>query len=450
MKTIQINKLIFPKVIQITLGKPMPQDAINQNNDINVTPDLIIDLPRSAYVTYLHNMASKGISTELQLLKKYSESVPFSDNDYNEAIKQILFFNGERNNHISLAEDLLAPFGIRINNSGEKRTLSVIDSEEDRLRAETWEYILIDILKKSAFEIIECFNFDSTFVRTESNNSEDEKLRYSLMSWCFSHDHDEQTLSNALRSAFIFTLVGYCYGDNKNNYDSFQEYFDTEFYNRVALIYGTWNNRETNSGVQYIPLYDSFHNLSGINKNDLIAIIRAILDDPTVAIDEKQTLKDRLIEGAGAIHNGTSSADVALEQSLIKPVVNFVILREKSKETIESVKLLCDQGHYFDCANRCYYAMMYSLKALLEYKGLLSDWKQHELKESETHAALESKLALLISQGVLSPAEGNDFAYVKDQRWKCDYSLYRFGQCDAKNCLQKAEAFYATIERLTS
>mgnify|MGYP003300765999 CR=1 FL=1 len=36
---------------------------------------------------------------------------------------------------------------------------------------------------------------------------------------------------------------------------------------------------------------------------------------------------------------------------------------------IESVKLLCEQGHYFDCANRCYYAMMYSLKALLEYKG---------------------------------------------------------------------------------
>lgn len=449
MNMIQINAAIFPKVMQIILGKPLPQDAISQTTDVVSTPDLIIDLPRSAYLTYLRDMAKKGPSTELQLLKKYSEGVPFSDEDYNEAIRQI-FFNGGRNNRIPLTEDLLTPFGIYINNDGEKRTISVIDSEESRLRAETWEYILIDILKKSAFEIIECFDFDASFVRVKSNNSDDVKLHYSLMAWRFSSDDAEQSLSNALRSAFIFTLVGYCYGDNKNNYASFQNYFDTEFYNRVALIYGTWNNRGTNSSVQYIPLYDSFYNLNGQNKNDLIAIIRAVLDDPTVAIDEKQTLRDRLVEGAGAIHNGTSAADTALEQALIKPVVNFVLLREKAKETIESVRILSAQGHYSDCANRCYYAMMYSLKALLEYKGLLAGWKQNELKEAETHTALENKLTLLVSQGVLTSTESADFDYVKDQRWKCDYSLYRFGRSDAQNCLQKAESFYLTVERLTT
>lgn len=394
MKAIQINAAIFPSIIKIILGKPLPQDVIEQNVDVISTPDLIIDLPRSAYITYLQSMAAKGSSVELQLLKKYTEDAPFSDEDFNNAIGLILF-SGRRNNRLPSTEDLLSPFGICVINDGAKRRVSVIDSEEKRLRAETWEYILIDIQKKSAFEIIECFNFDSTFERTQFDGSDDTKLHYSLMPWRFSFDEAEQSLSNSLRTAFIFTLVGYCYGDNKNNYESFQEYFDTEFYNRVALIYGIWNNRGINNCIQYIPLYDSFHNLNGRNKNDLITIIRAVLDDPTVAIDEKQTLRDRLIDGAGAIHNGGSAADVTLKQTLIKPVVNFVILREKAKETIESVRILCAQGHYSDCANRCYYAMMYALKALLEFNGLLADWKQGELKETrntrcireETHYA---------------------------------------------------------------
>ena len=90
------------------------------------------------------------------------------------------------------------------------------------------------------------------------------------------------------------------------------------------------------------------------------------------------------------------------------------------------------------------------LLALLEFKGLLADWKQGELKEPETHDALERKLRSLISQGILTGTEGNDFDYVKDQRWKCDYSLYRFGKAEAQNCLQKTEAFCATVERLTT
>lgn len=449
MNMIQINAAIFPTVMKIILRKPLPQDTIEQNAGVDSVPDLILDLPRSAYLAYLQSMADKGDSAELQLLKKYAKGIPFSDADYNEAIRQILF-TGARNNCFPSTKDLLSPFGICISNDGGKRSVSVINSEEERLRAETWEYILIDILRKPAFEIIECFDFDASFERAQSNNGDDTKLHYSLMPWRFSFDETEQSLSNALRTAFIFTLVGYCYGDNKNNYASFQEFFDAEFYNRVALIYGIWNNRGTNNCIHYIPLYDSFHNLNGRNKDDLITIIRAVLDDPTVAIDEKQTLRDRLIDGAGAIHNGGSAADVTLEQTLIKPVINFVILREKAKETIESVRILCSQGHYLDCANRCYYAMMYALKALLEFKNLLADWKQGELKEPETHYALERKLTTLISQGVLTVAEGNDFDYVKDQRWKCDYSLYRFGKAEAQNCLQKAEAFYATVERLTT
>ena len=93
---------------------------------------------------------------------------------------------------------------------------------------------------------------------------------------------------------------------------------------------------------------------------------------------------------------------------------------------------------------------MYSLKVLLEKEGLLADWKTNELKEPETHTALENKLAALVLQGILPVQAQNDFNYVKDQRMKCDYSLYRFGKSNAQNCLLKAESFYALVENLTT
>ena len=52
MNMIQINAAIFPKVIQIILGKPQPQQVHKDDTDAqHIEPDLTIDLPRSAYLT---------------------------------------------------------------------------------------------------------------------------------------------------------------------------------------------------------------------------------------------------------------------------------------------------------------------------------------------------------------------------------------------------------------
>ncbi len=179
-------------------------------------------------------------------------------------------------------------------------------------------------------------------------------------------------------------------------------------------------------------------------------MLRAILDDPNIALDEKQTLKSRLIEGAGEFHANINATDQALEQTLIKPAINFILLREKAKDTLESAKVLCNEGKFSDCANRCYYAMMFSLKTLLENKGQLANWKANELKEVETHNSLEIGLTNLIAQGVLDATDQSAFDFVKDQRWKCDYSLYRFEKADAENCLKKAQDFYAKVETITT
>ena len=318
-----------------------------------------------------------------------------------------------------------------------------------KIRVETWECILIDMLYPAAMDIISCFDFQKNFIRANSNYKEDNKLRISLGAWKFSSDELEQKLSSSVRSAFMFTLVGYYLGDMKKQYQSFADYFDAEFYKRVSLVFGIWSARKDVEYVRYIPLYESFYNLDGMQKDALIKVLKAILDNNNIALDEKQTLRNKLIESAGVFHTNRDSASIVLEATLIKPAMNFILLREKAKETLATAQLLCHENKNSDCADRCYYAMMFTLKSLLEYEGKLAAWKASELKESETHNSLENGLKELVAEGKLSANDESDFEFVKSQRWKCDYSLYKFENADAKGCVDKALNFFNKMERMT-
>lgn len=88
-----------------------------------------------------------------------------------------------------------------------------------------------------------------------------EELKIYLGAWKFSSDEAEQRLSNALRVAYMYTLVGYYCGDRKSQYSSFERYFEDEYYKRVSLIFGIWTSLEDKTQIEYVPLYDSFHNL---------------------------------------------------------------------------------------------------------------------------------------------------------------------------------------------
>ena len=145
-----------------------------------------------------------------------------------------------------------------------------------------------------------------------------------------------------------------------------------------------------------------------MSKKDLVDILRAVLDNPDIDLDDKMMLKNQLIVSAGVFHTNISAGDAPLEQSLIKPAVNFVMLRDKAKNTLEAAKTLEKSGLYVDCANRCYYAMMDALKSLLEFRGLLAQWKENELKETETHKSLERAMNDLVSNGVLSADDATD------------------------------------------
>lgn len=386
----------------------------------------------------------------MELLEKYAYGVKLTDAEYYDLISLIMTPTTRNWTSGNLNGDILAPFGLCIETAEDgKRRVNIIEDAKETLRAEAWEGIILDILRESAMTVISLFEFANSFERKNANSMNKEELKIYLGAWKFSSDEAEQQLSNALRVACMYTLVGYYCGDRKNQYSSFERYFEDEYYKRVSLIFGIWTSLEDKSQIEYVPLYDSFHNLRGLSKTDLIDILKAVLDNPNIDLDDKKMLKNQLIVSAGAFHTNISSSDIWLEQNLIKPAVNFVMLRDKAKNTLEAAKTLEKSGLYVDCANRCYYAMMDALKSLLEFKGLLAQWKENQLKETETHKSLERAMNDLVSNGVLLADDATDFTFVLNERMKCDYSLYVFKQADALDCISRTEAFLNKVELLT-
>lgn len=450
---VEINLAIFPLLMTVALGELSLQDESNKT--IETTPsgpfetNIKIDLPRGAYLLYLQQVAMQN-ELERRLLHQYAYGLPFTDEDYL-ALLNFIMTPVSRKWLQTSQQDLLTSFGVQIGKSENgNQKFRLIEDAIPALKAETWECIIIDHLRKPTDDIISCFDFDSTFIRKRHDYTSKETLNFHLWAWKTSTDHTEQSLNNALRKAFIFTLVGYNFGDLKDQYKNFSDYFEAEFYKRVSLVYGIWVSRGSEETIEYIPLYDSFYNLDGVNKDKLVDILKAILDNNDIAFDERQTLKSRLIDGAGTFHENLDPVGLALERNLIKPVVNFIVLREKAKDTIKSAQLLYKEEKYADCASRCFYAMMFSLKALLENQGMLAAWKANELKEAETHNSLTNGLDKLVTRCMLDSCDKAAFEYVKDQRWKCDYSLYRFEKSDAEYCLKKTQAFYDKVETITA
>ena len=238
-KRIEINAAIFPYIMRIALSKPLTKDsdaeAVDTPSSSPEIPDIMIDLPRGAYLLYLKNLAKEHNTLELRLLENYAYGVAFSDNDYEELLKLIMV-PVDRNWNQNIQGDLLTPFGVKITtDSNGKQKFALLEDAIPTIKVETWECIIIDHLKQAAFDIISCFDFASSFTRKGSNNSNSDELRYDLGAWKFSGDISEQSLSNALRSAFMFTLVSYYYGDTKNQYQLLPDNDRNHIYRYVFL-----------------------------------------------------------------------------------------------------------------------------------------------------------------------------------------------------------------------
>ena len=65
---IQFNAAIYPKVMSIIIGKPYNK---NENDSDEMVPELVVDLPRSAYLIYLQKIFDEHVEPEIDLFKKY-------------------------------------------------------------------------------------------------------------------------------------------------------------------------------------------------------------------------------------------------------------------------------------------------------------------------------------------------------------------------------------------
>ncbi|CAM5198926.1 hypothetical protein UACE39S_05699 [Ureibacillus acetophenoni] len=323
-------------------------------------------------------------------------------------------------------------FGISIADDN----FELIDEWIPYVKKETWEYIVLDLLRKTYTRIIEDYNFNVN-------------IPINLWSWKTGVDSIEQSLLNSFRSAFMFTLIGFLYGDNRGLYNSFNDFFTNEFSKRIKFINRVWISKKPEEEVRYIPIFDSFYNFKGLQKENLIKMIYTVLDNEQITFDDKEMIKNTLIHGAEAFHKNINAEGLALEQSLIKPVVNYVAELSTAYHCLKAAQVLHDEKLYNSSVNRSYYAMMHALKALLENKQMLSDWSAQVLNVEENHKQLEKKLKTLVNNKVINKSYLQDFKSVKDSRWIADYNVSLITDIECKDCLSKADKFLSEIKKLT-
>lgn len=420
MGYIEINPNIFPHVMSLSIGNPGSHEFQT------------ISLPAGANLLYLQTMNNPD---EISLLKKYANMEEFSDSEYKELFE--LFINNipRLSPPSGSIENCLEQFGVQMDKKDDKFQFSLINDYIPQIRTDTWEYIAISMLSPAYTDIINCFDFGN--------------INIYLGSWKTKSDLQSQSLLTAFRNAFMFTLVGYLYGDDCNLYPSFREYFDIEYYKRISLIYGTWKHREDGKAISYIPIFDSFYNLKGVAPNTLIQILQQILEDTDIVKDERDVIRNRLVEGAEKIHSDNTPEQQALEEAVIKPVINFIMELQSANDNLIAAITLNKEMLSEPSINRSYYSMMHALKALLENKRKLSDWEPDKLNVSENHWRLEKKLEELCNENVISNGFYSDFKYVKQKRWIADYNVSKLNSAESEECILRATSFLEEVKNIT-
>lgn len=350
MSQILINTNIFPKIMSWGI------------QGINGEYSKSIDLPVGANLLYLQSVNDKQ---EIRLLVKYANKEMYTDEDFEDMFK-LFITNIPRRSVSTSSNDFLRDFGVEMvkSNEGEPE-FKLIDEYVPYIRVTTWECIALDLLRESYTSIINSYDFGN--------------IHIDLGAWKTEFDDVKQSLLNTLRSGLMFTIIGFLYGDNRHLYESFIDFFNTEFSKRVSFINGMWKTKKSNEKIRYLPIFDSFYNLKGLQANTLIEVIHAILDNTEIIADDKEMIRNTLIDGAEGFHKNVDDEGKIIEQQIIKPVVNYLIEIQTAAADLDSSQILYDNKLYNQSVNRSYYAMMHSLKALLEKESMLSDWVPNAL-----------------------------------------------------------------------
>jgi len=114
---------------------------------------------------------------------------------------------------------------------------------------------------------------------------------------------------------------------------------------------------------------------------------------------------------------------------------------ERAEESLDSAKVLFNNGKLYSSVNRIYYAMFYSVISLLLTKGLSS---------SKHSGVMSLFFKEFVNKGLVEKDLGRFYADVFDLRMKSDYKIpSKINKEQVGQWLKKADEFVNEIKRLT-
>ncbi len=115
---------------------------------------------------------------------------------------------------------------------------------------------------------------------------------------------------------------------------------------------------------------------------------------------------------------------------------------KRACESLESTKILYENGKYNDSISQAYYAMYYAAKALLSTKRIYP----------KTHRGVISELGLeFVNEGYIEEVYGRILAKGMQLRERVDYDVYyRASRDEAEEMINEAEMFVERIKRALS
>ncbi|MGM0882282.1 MAG: HEPN domain-containing protein [Bacillota bacterium] len=391
-------------------------------------------LPRDVHIQYIRKHFTQDEKT---ILTKWLDEEALSDEEYRYVIKKSFNQGSTKslkvNTNESGLDSIIGAFGIKEVGDEENLSFDFIEDHIPQIKADTWNYIVVDILKEFYEVILKEYFPDNTVY---------------LGAWKSEADEELQSLNTTLRQALMMTLFNYLYDQNAELYDNFQTFFCNEFESRAHLVKNIWSTRE--GPIKYIPIYDSFRNYANADLNQVYKILKKILDSEDLIFDEKVKIEQRLISQAKTMHRYRDPDASKIEADFLKPLVSRIVDFHKSEVRLKDAVLLFDQGSYDSAINRCYYSMMSAVRFILEKHNALSSWRHNQLSPNEKHEDLEKKFkSEIIDKNLLSRALLIDFRFVKKQRWVADYNHEYLDKNVCLDCINKTRNFVNEIRKFS-
>lgn len=383
------------------------------------------DLPRDIYIKYIQEKLPNHIKNSLI---EWQNDININDT----IIKEIIDASFSSSNSIENknTNDILEIYGLKKNEKNQK--YEFISSAIDEIKHSTFGEILLNILKKDYSTINnEIFNDPNIYLGSLRSEADDIK----------------QSLNNALRSAYIFSIISFSI--EKGEYIDFYEHFKSEYYKRAKLVQTVIKIDPLNT-VLYIPIYDDVRNYNIKNINRTYLLIKELVGSDEIQIDSKNELQNRLIIQAEQSLKYEDSLDSQIKDDLLKPVLSKIVNLTKAKDFLITAKENLKQNQYDSAINRSYYSMMRTLRCILSENNLLANWRKASLSPDVVHKQLDKLFIneIVNNKKLLDKEYYDQFKFVKEQRLLADYSEKFIDYSTTILCIDYAERFFTLVKEV--